>query len=158
MEELHCLLTNVPHMLPLRTTLRGKQLPILCIVEANHLQTLQQDPNGQSVLESLFEWFVINMYQGIAKFQVMLISSDSFFSRWVEMFVGATCYKPYVFGHLGRPEAKKYWKQLVQDHHNWWPWCSSTHTCSWTTKFFALSFALKQLTYLVVILSYKYLY
>jgi len=111
-DRLNNLLDTLAGRMPTTTYLRGTQLPIFVIDEANHLKALLRDQNGQSALESMFEWFVLHTKEKW-HFHVVLLSSDSFFNLWVENFVGASRYDVYVVGHLERSEAEKYWNERV---------------------------------------------
>ena len=106
-DKLNCLLENVANCMPSRKFLRGAQLPVFVVDEANRLRTLLRDPDGQAALESLFEWFILHTKKK-RQFQVILSSSDSFFNLWVERFVGPSRYTTYVLGHLDKSEAEEY--------------------------------------------------
>ena len=106
------LLESVAGSMPERTHLKGIQMPMFVIDEANRLKTLQRDPNGQAALESLFEWFVSHTKEN-RHFHVVLLSSDSFFNKWVERYVGPSRYELYVLGHLDKTDAETYWNSVV---------------------------------------------
>ena len=52
-DDLNHLLEGVANLLPPTTLLRGSQLPVLYIDEANRLRTLLRDKDGQAALETL---------------------------------------------------------------------------------------------------------
>ena len=99
------------------TLLKGPQCPILYIDEANRLQTILDDKDGQEALKSLFEWLIMHTKEK-KHFHVVLASSDSFFHLWVERFVGPSRYQSYVLGHLNKTEAERYWNKLLEKNEN----------------------------------------
>lgn len=111
-DSLNILLKQVANGLPSRTLLRGKQCPVLFVDEANRLRTVLRDSDGQSALESFFEWLILHTKEK-QQFHVLMASSDSFFNRWVEKYIGSSRYVTYVLGHLDRNEAKKYWEMIL---------------------------------------------
>ena len=76
-------------------------------------RTLLRDRDGQAALETLFEWLIMHTKEK-THFQVVLSSSDSFFTLWVEKFIGPTMYNTYVFGHLDKAETLRYWNILLK--------------------------------------------
>ena len=76
-DELNHLLEKVANLLPSITLLRGSQLPVLYIDEANRLRTILRDKDGQAALETLFEWLIMHTKEK-NHFHVVLSSSDSF--------------------------------------------------------------------------------
>jgi len=61
------------------TLMRGIQLPVFYIYEANSLRTILRDKEGQAALQMHFEWLVMHIKEK-NHFHVVLASSDSFFS------------------------------------------------------------------------------
>ena len=63
-------------------------VPILFIDEVNLMRDLaRSDPNGHTVIKSIFTWFIAMTKEG-RKFHVVLSSSDSFIHNWLSNFVG----------------------------------------------------------------------
>ena len=48
-----------------------------------------------------------------------MATNDSFFTLWVEKFIGSLRYNTYVLGHLNEADVERYWKQkvLMDNHH-----------------------------------------
>ena len=72
-----------------------------------------KDPNGQSIIKSIFTWF-INVTKEERKFHV-LASSNSFFPNWLTISVRNDRFEAFVVGHLSKNEAKdlEYWDKQV---------------------------------------------
>ena len=82
------------------------------IDEANRLRSLLLDKDGQAALESLFQWFVLHTKEK-RQLHVIMASSDSFYTLWVEKFIGSSRYNMYVLGHLNKEDARNYWENKV---------------------------------------------
>lgn len=90
---------------------RAKQCPILFVDEANRLRKLLRDPDGQSTLESFFEWLILHTNKK-QQFHVLMARSDLFFNLWVKK-----TYRIFEIYYLCyRPSAPAYWetKLLVE--------------------------------------------
>lgn len=88
--ELTDLFQYISEGLPDWTIWHGKNIPapILFIDEVNLLRDLaMKDPNGHSIIKSIFTWFV-NVIKEERKFHVILSSSDSFVHNWLKNLVG----------------------------------------------------------------------
>ena len=117
LDRLNYLLKCIAKELPSYSVLRGKQMPIFFIDEANRLRSLLCNTEGQAALESLFQWFVLNTKEK-RRFHVIMASSDSFYHLWVEKFIGSSRYSTYVLGHLDKSDARRYWSKVVVDNMN----------------------------------------
>ena len=65
------------------------------INEANRLKSILCDKDGHAALQRLFQWFVLHTKEK-GHFHVVMASSDSFFTLWLEKFVGSSRYSTYV--------------------------------------------------------------
>ena len=69
---------------------------VLFIGEVNLLRELMiQDPNGRSIIQSIFTWFV----KEERKFHVILASSDNFVHNWLSNLVVNGRFHTFVVGH-----------------------------------------------------------
>ena len=100
-KKLQKLFVKLSKALPNWNWLRGYDLPppILVIVEANRLRALLDDDHGNRLLNDFFAWVVVNTKQN-HRFHVVMVSSDSFFHRWIARYVDSTYFFTFVIGHL----------------------------------------------------------
>lgn len=111
-ERLNDLFNMMSKLLPEYSILRGKQMPILFIDEANKLKSLMKEEDGPKALSNLFEWFIKNTKQD-SRFHVILGTSDSFFHLWIEKYVTASRFTSYVVGNLSRQESERFWNEKL---------------------------------------------
>ena len=108
-ERLHMLLLKLAEKFP---SYSGKQQPVIFFDEANRLKSLLCDRDGQAALESLLQFLVMHTKEK-KQFHVIMATSDSFFTLWIERFIGSSRYNTYVLGHLDETDLQKYWKERV---------------------------------------------
>jgi len=112
MSRLNRLLEMIGNRLPPRSFWHGRQTPILVIDEANELNALVKDPDGQDALTNIFKWLVMNTKEA-NRFHSLLISSDSFFHLWVSNFIGPSRFVNYVIGDLTKKDAEIFWRERL---------------------------------------------